>query len=293
MIWSRRTLTIKIVAKASLVSPSPDWISIRKNEEKRNLGKYWPGAFELNDDTRRHHAMLEQGLRFLKSVGLKSALSIGDTYGRDAAFIKKYLGCNVTASDLESNHLYPAVEAGLIDEIRDIDAESIQLTDDTFDLIVCKESMHHFAQPMRGLYEMLRVARKSVLIIEPNDVQYEPATAFHSEKGFHDGYEQVGNYVYQISVRECCKCAWSLNIPGIITSGFNDPWAPDIEFLKWQELKKGLDNKALSDERQFNLMAVLFCIDPDVFDKAAIFARTDPMAQIYTRPFNPWLLGES
>lgn len=38
-----------------------------------------------------------------------------------------------------------------------------------FDLVLCKESLHHTARPVQGLYELLRVCRRAVLLIEPWD----------------------------------------------------------------------------------------------------------------------------
>ena len=48
-------------------------------------------------------------------------------------------------------------------------AENLSFEDKTIDFILCKESYHHFPRPMVALYEMLRVARNGVLLIEPND----------------------------------------------------------------------------------------------------------------------------
>ncbi|NQT07036.1 MAG: class I SAM-dependent methyltransferase, partial [Candidatus Omnitrophica bacterium] len=46
-------------------------------------------------------------------------------------------------------------------------AESLSYPDGSFDLVFCKEGLHHLARPMLGLYEMLRVCRKAVIIVEP------------------------------------------------------------------------------------------------------------------------------
>jgi hypothetical protein len=37
----------------------------------------------------------------------------------------------------------------------------------SYDLVICKEGLHHLARPALGVYEMLRVSRFSVIFIEP------------------------------------------------------------------------------------------------------------------------------
>lgn len=41
------------------------------------------------------------------------------------------------------------------------------LQDDAFDYVLCKDSYHHMPRPMIALYQMLRVARRAVVLIEP------------------------------------------------------------------------------------------------------------------------------
>lgn len=50
-----------------------------------------------------------------------------------------------------------------------IDAEQIGLLDGSFDFIFAHEVLHHCRSPHRALCEMLRVARKHVVLLEPND----------------------------------------------------------------------------------------------------------------------------
>lgn len=45
--------------------------------------------------------------------------------------------------------------------------EHLSLPSRSFDLIFCKEGLHHLARPVLGLYEMLRVCNGAVLLLEP------------------------------------------------------------------------------------------------------------------------------
>jgi SAM-dependent methyltransferase len=47
--------------------------------------------------------------------------------------------------------------------------EALPFASQSFDLVFCKEGLHHLARPVLGLYEMLRVCRKAVVFIEPCD----------------------------------------------------------------------------------------------------------------------------
>ena len=50
-----------------------------------------------------------------------------------------------------------------------IDAEQVDLPDGSFDCVFAHEVLHHCRSPHRALCEMLRVARKHVVVLEPND----------------------------------------------------------------------------------------------------------------------------
>lgn len=54
-------------------------------------------------------------------------------------------------------------------EYRQMDCENLQLESASYDLVFCKEGLHHLARPVQGLYEMLRVCRKAVIFVEGYD----------------------------------------------------------------------------------------------------------------------------
>ena len=54
-------------------------------------------------------------------------------------------------------------------ELLAIDAEQIDLPDGSFDCVFAHEVLHHCRSPHRALCEMLRVTRKHVVLLEPND----------------------------------------------------------------------------------------------------------------------------
>jgi SAM-dependent methyltransferase len=49
------------------------------------------------------------------------------------------------------------------------DVQALPFPERHFDLVLCKESLHHTPRPVLGLYEMLRVCRHAAILIEPWD----------------------------------------------------------------------------------------------------------------------------
>jgi ubiquinone/menaquinone biosynthesis C-methylase UbiE len=99
-------------------------------------------------------------------------LTIGDgRLGLDSIRIRS-LGFNeVLATDISPHLLDIAKSKGLIKDFKIENAEKLSFEDESFDYVFCKESLHHFPQPYKALYESLRCARKGLILIEPNDVQ--------------------------------------------------------------------------------------------------------------------------
>lgn len=104
-----------------------------------------------------------------------------------------------------------------------IDAEQADLPDDSFDCVFAHEVLHHCRSPHQGLCEMLRVARKHVVLLEPNDSLFMRAL---TRAGFSFPYEVfsvvyhrheaggvrnscVPNFIYRWTAREVLKAVSS------------------------------------------------------------------------------------
>ena len=200
----------------------------------------------------RHLRMLEFSSCFKDSD--LTWLTIGDHFGHDALLIKEHGNKHVTPSSLNIIQLLNARNSSLIDNFLCINAEKIELPDNSFDFIVCKEALHHMPRPYMAIYEMLRVAKKGICFIEPNDpvidwspssknsisrkiidnsivgksVQYLDVNGQEIYSKFLDWWEDGAfNYVYTISKREVSKIAQGLGIPSYATLGFNDIYRED------------------------------------------------------------------
>ncbi len=81
-------------------------------------------------------------------------------------------------------------------------AECLTYDSGSFDLVYCKEGLHHLARPILGIYEMLRVCRKGVIVIEPNETlmgnmleKFNLTSTY--EKNQHGNIKARDNYVFR------------------------------------------------------------------------------------------------
>lgn len=188
---------------------------------------------------RRMYALLDP---LLATDPAATWLTVGDgRYGSDANYIAGK-GLNVVASDLAETLLREAKERGYIPEYRVENAEALALPDGAFDYVFCKESYHHFPRPMLALYEMLRVARRGVVLIEPNDAEVgagvlaliarRTKAALRAALGRTAPpplFEEAGNYLYAISRREMRKAALGLGFPAVAFRGINDHFVEGVQ----------------------------------------------------------------
>jgi ubiquinone/menaquinone biosynthesis C-methylase UbiE len=78
------------------------------------------------------------------------------------------------------------------------DAEALPCRDGAVDLVVITNGLHHLLDPVKGLNEMYRVARRGVIAIEPADTILMP---FFKRVGLAKKYEEAGNEVRRLSRR--------------------------------------------------------------------------------------------
>ena len=175
-------------------------------------------------------------------------LTIGDHTGFEAKYLTEN-NQDATASDISDAFLREAVEQKLIKKYKKINVEQIDIEEDGFDYLICKESFHHFPRAYLGLYEMIRVARKGVILIEPVDAWFKmPLLLFI--KNICDcfnpylinkiwknrfSWETVGNYVFKVTDREVEKIAMGMGLSCIAFKEMNTLLKPLP--AKWGDLQ--------------------------------------------------------
>lgn len=79
------------------------------------------------------------------------------------------------------------------------DSEDLPFSNNSFDVVSVHDGLHHLDNPIKAVFEMVRVAKKGVIIIEP-------AAAFITKisilLGISKNYENEGNFVYRFKDSE-------------------------------------------------------------------------------------------
>ena len=218
-------------------------------------------------------------------------LTVGDgRYCTDARYIQDK-GHDVLATDVCEGLLKQALELQVVEKNQMENAESLSFDDNSFDFVLCKESYHHCTRPMKALYEMLRVAREGVVLIEPREkhitnvrsprlsVRLAVGAVLHRmgvntdllESGIRQlaeterHWEELGNFVYTISEEEICKVAMGLNLPVVCFKGIHVPYENGVEFEEatddsklFKHIKSRIANAEKSKSDPNMLAAVVF-----------------------------------
>ena len=205
----------------------------RQRESGLEMGL--PSRFTAPDsvDNWRHTRMLATVRPLVQAAPAARWLTVGDgAYGSDAAYLRS-LGADVTASSLVTETLSTAAERGFIGAYRAENAECITLGDDEVEFVLCKEAYHHFPRPPIALYEMLRVARLGVVLIEPIDGRlllngFKQAVKWALRGDTESRFEPSGNFIYRIDLDETAKLMTAAGELLMAYRRFNDFYFPGL-----------------------------------------------------------------
>ncbi|MBU0713683.1 MAG: class I SAM-dependent methyltransferase [Bacteroidota bacterium] len=211
--------------------------------ECENTGYSW--CTQGTADGWRHQRLFDNLLPLIERYPDASWLTVGDgRYGSDAHYLQEK-GINVIATDISDVLLKVAKERSFINQYQKENAEALSFKDESFDFVLCKESYHHFPRPIIALYEMLRVAQKGIVFIEPGDsyidsgfmqiplrsIKNTARKIIRNRSSKHD-FESVGNYVYRLSRREIEKIALGINLKTVAFRGMNDYYFKGLDSAK-------------------------------------------------------------
>lgn len=179
-------------------------------------------------DAWRHHRMrntIEPVTDFFQH---SKWITIGDgSFASDAHFLENK-NLDVLATSISDETISYAHSKGYIQKYKVVNAENIQENDNSFDFAFCKESFHHFPRPYQGLYEMLRISNKGVILIEPQEGKnklfdsLKNAIKFILRKDKNSDFESTGNFIYRVNIGELKKVMTALNHKTIAYKRFND-----------------------------------------------------------------------
>ncbi len=159
----------------------------------------------------------------------------------------------------------PSEQADLNDaEMRTVrvDAEAMELTDNSYDLVLAHEVLHHCRSPHKALLEMLRVSRRHVILLEPNNsfamhvllrlrfsFPYELPAVIAS--GFQTGGVRdtnIPNYIYRWNATDVYQATASYLAEyefDLYTQGYWDFNVDEVELRRRSETRIGSVTKIL------------------------------------------------
>jgi ubiquinone/menaquinone biosynthesis C-methylase UbiE len=131
----------------------------------------------------------------------KTVLSVCGGDGEEADFLQRQ-GAKVTVTDLSAAGVKAARIRNPALHCLRMDAESLAFADRSFDWVIVREGLHHLARPVKGLYELERVAREGFAIMEGQDSWLVRLLV---KLGLAENCDPAGGYVYRFSRREIQK----------------------------------------------------------------------------------------
>jgi ubiquinone/menaquinone biosynthesis C-methylase UbiE len=105
-------------------------------------------------------------MKALSSIEFKSLLDIGGAEGYKAAMVRELFGAEVESCDLSQEAVNRAKEIYNI-EGKVIDIHNLSYESDQFDVVLCSETLEHVKDYKAATLELLRVAKKAVIITVP------------------------------------------------------------------------------------------------------------------------------
>jgi SAM-dependent methyltransferase len=145
-----------------------------------------------------------------------SVLIVGGSF-EDAEILRQVGFRRITLTNLQDlADFKPPLMDGVELNALNADAEDMQIADGAYDLVLAHEVLHHCRSPHKALVEMLRVSRRHVIILEPNDsllmhafvklrfsIPFElPAVIFHNFQAGGVRNSCVPNYIFRWSERD-------------------------------------------------------------------------------------------
>jgi len=107
-------------------------------------------------------------------------------------FAKRVSGANVTGCDMTRDMLLVAEriqrELGLDNvDFRVMDVESLEFEDESFDIVSCRFAFHHFTNPGKAMYELVRVCKTGGKLVLVDGLSSEDS----AKSEYHNRLEQL------------------------------------------------------------------------------------------------------
>lgn len=139
----------------------------------------------------------------------RSILIAGCGLGKDVYYLEKfYMPKKVYLSDIKREDLLGAISLFPYSKGIVSNNQMLSFKDNSIDYVIVGTCLHHLKEPVRGLYELLRITKYALIVNEPNDTWL---TRFFERLGWAQEYEiEHRNYVYRFRKREVEKICKAL-----------------------------------------------------------------------------------
>ena len=165
-------------------------------------------------------------IRALKMLTFESFLDVGGAEGYMSAVIRKVFGVKVRSCDLSEEACERAREIFQM-EADPVDGVALPYPDQSFDVVLSSESLEHIPQYETVLKELLRVARKAVIVTVPHDGP-EAIAANIRNKVPHGHIHDFTLESFQALVPPGCEVkAWGLSARSCV---FHTAWSKDARW---------------------------------------------------------------
>ena len=141
------------------------------------------------------------------TLTVKKVLIASCGTGIDVHYLRKYYDAQFTVSDISEKAVEMTLKLNKNITGQVEDTEKLSFADNSFDYAFIAAGLHHLPRPLVGLYELIRVAKQGVIVIEPND-SWLTRLATHFKLATE--IEQVGNYVYRFNAWDIKRISRSL-----------------------------------------------------------------------------------
>jgi ubiquinone/menaquinone biosynthesis C-methylase UbiE len=234
-----------------------EWLEIRYQQVNGTSGIYFahqpiygydrgcsePGLYS-------RYAITYAIMKALTGLHFKTLLDVGSSEGYKAYLVQQIFGAIVKGTDLSEEACRRAGEIFGIDAAW-ADIHHLPYEDEEFDVVLCSETLEHAADLSAALEELLRVAKKAVIITVPHESTeviekniYEDVDHGHIHS-FHTGsLDFLQNRGYAVSVKKFdipllhtvgrfidANFYEGKNYPGILIQLYNrllQPWAKKV-----------------------------------------------------------------
>ncbi len=151
--------------------------TIRPDQQKAFDSK-WVGDYEKGLVTEGHYLWVRQRrMRLAVDRTLEllnrdpadlTALTICGGTGGEAGYLADRGFGEVTNSDFSAGALEVAQKRDSRLLVRTIDIENNDVPDESYDVVMVQDGLHHLTRPVQGFNEMIRMARLAAIVVEPH-----------------------------------------------------------------------------------------------------------------------------